>query len=96
MTPSLSSSAPGVLLDSISDDNKAWYDSIIKFKSDFIKDVTFADTEKQFKFDLQRAVNTPLNSLSGVSGAHLQDKVDNIIIIYNSNNNIIYYNRWTS
>jgi len=62
-------------------DSKAWYDSIVKFKSDFIKDVVFTDQEKQFKFDLQRAVNTPLNSLSGVSSAHLQDKVDKLVLL---------------
>ena len=71
--------APGQLLDSVSPDNKTWHESIIKFKSDFIKDVVFTDAEKQFKFDLQRAVNTPLNSLSGVSSAHLQDKVDKLV-----------------
>ena len=69
----------GQINDSVSPENKAWYDSIIKFKSDFIKNVVFTDAEKQFKFDLQRAVNTPLNSLSGVSSAHLQDKVDKLV-----------------
>ena len=72
---------PGVLLDSVSPENKAWYESIIKFKADFIKDIVWADNEKTFKFDLQRAVNTPLNSLSGVSSAHLQDKVDKLVLL---------------
>jgi len=82
-TPAQSSAQPphplGQINDSVSLENKAWYDSIIKFKSDFIKNVVFTDAEKQFKFDLQRAVNTPLNSLSGVSSAHLQDKVDKLV-----------------
>ena len=69
----------GQINDSVSPENKAWYDSIVQFKSDFIKNVVFTDSEKQFKFDLQRAVNTPLNSLSGVSSAHLQDKVDKLV-----------------
>ena len=72
-------STPGVVLDSISAENKAWYDSIIQFKADFIKDVSWADNEKTFKFELQKGVNTPLNSLSGVNSAHLQDKVDKLV-----------------
>ena len=67
-------------------DNKAWYDEIIKFKSEFIKNVVFTDQEKQFKFDLQKAVNTPLNSLSGVSSAHLQDKVDKLVSLLSGAN----------
>ena len=59
--------------------NTAWYEEILKFKSDFIKNVVFTDQEKQFKFDLQKAVNTPLNSLSAVSSAHLKDKVDKLV-----------------
>jgi len=71
--------ATGGVLNSISGDNKAWYDSIVKFKTDFVKDVTFTDAEKPYKFSLQKAVNTPLNSLSGVSPSHLQDKVDKLV-----------------
>jgi len=62
-------------------DNKSWYDEILRFKTEFIKNVVFTDQEKQFKFDLQKAVNTPLNSLSGVSSAHLQDKVDKLVTL---------------
>jgi len=67
------------VLNSISAENKAWYDSIVQFKTDFVKDVTFTEAEKPFKFALQKAVNTPLNSLSGVSSSHLQDKVDKLV-----------------
>lgn len=67
------------VLNSISAENKAWYDSIVQFKTDFVKDVTFTEAEKPYKFSLQKAVNTPLNSLSGVSPSHLQDKVDKLV-----------------
>jgi len=67
------------VLNSISAENKAWYDSIVQFKTDFVKDVAFTEAEKPFKFALQKAVNTPLNSLSGVSSSHLQDKVDKLV-----------------
>jgi len=67
------------VLNSISAENQAWYDSIVQFKSDFVKDVTFTEAEKPYKFSLQKAVNTPLNSLSGVSPSHLQDKVDKLV-----------------
>jgi len=71
--------ATGGVLNSISSENKAWYDSIVKFKTEFVKDVTFTEAEKPYKFSLQKAVNTPLNSLSGVSPSHLQDKVDKLV-----------------
>lgn len=69
----------GGILNSISAENKAWYDSIVQFKTDFVKDVVFTEAEKPFKFTLQKAVNTPLNSLSGVSPSHLQDKVEKLV-----------------
>jgi len=69
----------GGVENSISGENKAWYDSIVQFKTDFVKDVAFTEAEKPFKFALQKAVNTPLNSLSGVSPSHLQDKVDKLV-----------------
>jgi len=73
------SAGTGGVLNSISAENKAWYDSIVKFKTEFVKDVTFTEAEKPYKFSLQKAVNTPLNSLSGVSPSHLQDKVDKLV-----------------
>lgn len=33
---------------------------------------------KQFKFDCQKAVNTPVNAISPVSAAHLRDKLDKL------------------
>jgi len=60
-------------------DNESWFDSVKKFKEDYVKDVKFEEKDKPYKFDLQKAVNTPLNSLSGVSSSHLQDKVDKLV-----------------
>lgn len=33
---------------------------------------------KKFRFDCQKAVNTPINALSSVSGAHMRDKYDKL------------------
>lgn len=33
---------------------------------------------KKFRFDCQKAVNTPVNALSSVSGAHIRDKFDKL------------------
>jgi len=80
-TPISSGHISGVL-NSISAENKTWYDSIVQFKTDFVKDVIFSEGEKPYKFSLQKAVNTPLNSLSGVSSAHLQDKIDKLVQLF--------------
>ena len=33
---------------------------------------------KKYKFDLQKAVNTPINSISRVSGSHLREKLQRL------------------
>lgn len=33
---------------------------------------------KKYRFDLQRAVNTPINAISAVSGSHLRDKLQSL------------------
>jgi len=55
---------------------------VTRFKADFVKDVSFSEADKPYKFNLQKAVNTPLNSLSGVSSSHLQDKVDKLVSLF--------------
>ena len=72
-------STPGVLETVCSQANQAWHTQVLSFKADYVKDVTFSEAEKPYKFNLQKAVNTPLNSLSGVSSAHMQDKVDKLV-----------------
>lgn len=37
------------------------------------------DSLKKFRFDLQKAVNTPVNAISSVSGGHLKDKYDKLL-----------------
>merc|ERR1719319_442536 len=76
VAPVATTSAP---LPASSADNEGWYASVKKFKEDYVKDVKFEDKDKPYKFNLQKAVNTPLNSLSGVSPTHLQDKVDKLV-----------------
>ena len=72
-------STPGVLETVCSQANQAWHTQVLGFKADYVKDVTFSQAEKPYKFNLQKAVNTPLNYLSGVSSAHMQDKVDKLV-----------------
>jgi len=74
--------SPGTLETSCSPANSNWHAQIVQFKADFVKDVVFTDAEKPYKFNLQKAVNTPLNSLSGVSSKHLQDKVDKLVTLF--------------
>ena len=73
--------SPGSLETSCSPSNHNWHAQIVQFKADFVKDVVFSEAEKPYKFNLQKAVNTPLNSLSGVSSKHLQDKVDKLVTL---------------
>ena len=72
---------PAVKPPAVTPDNKAWFDEMIKYKEEYIKNIVFTDQEKTFKFELQKAVTTPLNSISGVSSAHLQDKVDKLVAL---------------
>ncbi|XP_062587999.1 mRNA export factor GLE1-like [Saccostrea cucullata] len=36
---------------------------------------------KKMKFDLQKAVNIPINAISAVSGAHLRDKLQRLLVL---------------
>lgn len=36
---------------------------------------------KKLKFDLQKAVNIPVNAISAVSGAHLRDKLQRLLVL---------------
>ncbi|KPJ13921.1 Nucleoporin GLE1 [Papilio machaon] len=42
------------------------------------KDLLENTNLKKFRFDCQKAVNTPVNALSSVSGAHIRDKFDKL------------------
>ena len=33
---------------------------------------------KKYKFELQKAVNTPINAISAISGSHLRDKLQRV------------------
>ena len=39
---------------------------------------SFLTQLKKYKFDLQKAVNTPINAISAVSGLHLKDKLQRV------------------
>lgn len=36
---------------------------------------------KKLKFDLQKAVNIPVNAISAVSGAHMRDKLQRLLVL---------------
>lgn len=40
---------------------------------------------KKLKFDLQKAINTPINAISPVSGDHLRDKLKRLLSLLNGN-----------
>nr|CAG4650187.1 EOG090X0755 [Sida crystallina] len=51
------------------DKHRATYAAIVNSKEQHLK---------QFKFDCQKAVNTPVNAISPVSASHLRDKLDKL------------------
>lgn len=61
--------------------NYARYEELKKFlelyensNKQFLEDVSI----KKFRFDCQKAVNTPVNSIASVSGTHLRDKYEKL------------------
>lgn len=46
---------------------------------DLVQDISF----KKFRFDCQKAVNTPVNALSSVSGLHMRDKYEKLFKLLN-------------
>lgn len=64
-----------------SDKNYAYYEELKKFLENYessYKDLLEDTTLKKFRFDCQKAVNTPVNALSSVSGSHMRDKYDKL------------------
>ena len=44
-----------------------------------LKKYKFKFQLKKYKFDIQKAVNTPINAISPVSGDHLRDKLNRLL-----------------
>ncbi|XP_034834031.1 mRNA export factor Gle1 [Maniola hyperantus] len=64
-----------------SDRNYAYYEQLKKFLDNYessYKDLLDNTSLKKFRFDCQKAVNTPVNALSSVSGTHMRDKYDKL------------------
>ena len=51
------------------------YQEILAFKANYVKDVSFADTEKKVKSELTLAISTSLNAISAQTTEHLNDKL---------------------
>ncbi|CAG4988279.1 unnamed protein product [Parnassius apollo] len=61
--------------------NFAYYENLRKFLNEYensYKDLLENVSLKKFRFDCQKAVNTPVNALSSVSGTHIRDKYDKL------------------
>ena len=51
---------------------------ILDYKRQYVSQLTFADSDRSFQFQLQKAVNTPLNAVSASTSAHLRDKLEKL------------------
>jgi len=65
--------------------NLQTFAELTNFKNNYVANIVFSDSEKSFKFDLQRAVNTPMNAISAYSSAHLKDKLDKLTSLLSGN-----------
>lgn len=64
-----------------SEANYAHYEQLQQFLSTYensYKDLMDDVSTKKFRFDCQKAVNTPVNAIASVSGSHLRDKYDKL------------------
>ncbi|XP_049877819.1 mRNA export factor Gle1 [Pectinophora gossypiella] len=61
--------------------NYTYYEKLKKFLEEYegrYKELLENVNLKKFRFDCQKAVNTPINALSSVSGNHIRDKFDKL------------------
>ncbi|XP_043191527.1 nucleoporin GLE1-like [Amphibalanus amphitrite] len=75
------STGPGQLGDAVLPEDNTRYEQVQKAAAEFRAQFAslLADPAlKKFKFDCQKAVNTPINAISPVSTAHLRDKLDKL------------------
>lgn len=66
------------LKDFVNEEAYSRYKSLITFQEKFSKSYESLmkdETMKKFRFDCQKAVNTPVNAICPISAAHLQDKL---------------------
>ena len=57
------------------------YQEILNFKSEYVKDVSFADSEKKVKSELTLAISTSLNAISALTTEHLNDKLAKLTLL---------------
>lgn len=80
----LTDSSTAVLMNAtqfISADSLKWYcqiENFYKMYSESVKPLMMDDTTKKFRFNCQKAINTPLNAISAVASAHLVDKYNKL------------------
>ncbi|KAK3804425.1 hypothetical protein RRG08_006724 [Elysia crispata] len=61
---------------------KAKYDLLAQVEASIKGFVTNSNPQmKQYRFDLQRAVNTPINAISGLDSHHLRDKLHRLLAL---------------
>lgn len=69
-----------------SDKNYAYYEELKNFLTQYerqYKDLVENTNYKKFRFDCQKAVNTPVNAISSVSGMHIKDKYEKLSRLLN-------------
>ncbi|XP_037076524.1 LOW QUALITY PROTEIN: nucleoporin GLE1-like [Pollicipes pollicipes] len=80
-TESPSPATETAVSDFVQEDNLLWCDGLraklTQFQAGFA-DLLADPSLKKFKFDCQKAVNTPINAISPVSTAHLRDKLEKL------------------
>lgn len=59
---------------------------MLKMMQDSFKDITSDKTLSKYKFDLQKAVNVPINALSANSPSHLNDKIYRLVSLLSGDN----------
>ena len=89
-TPSQKSTLPTHLLDCVSEASFKEYSQLVKILEDKKKnaDVLVSDKSKsmkQYRFDLQKAVTTPVNAISDQSPSHLLDKIQRLTKLLSGN-----------
>lgn len=70
----------------------AYYSELMKFYENYrneIEPIVNDVNLKKFRFNCQKCVNTPVNSIAAVSALHLQDKLEKISLLLSGNQVII-------
>lgn len=71
-----------------SDERIAYYSELMRFYENYRNEIEPIANDinlKKFRFNCQKCVNTPVNSIAAVSAVHLQDKLEKILLLLSGN-----------